>query len=205
MNSKASFLTNITFSCSPDIEPLELRLLDKILLLLVWTISLGYSILSPQLLSHHQCLVREDLFSPLGTISLIFALIGPLIIGPGAAIITIFGISIINLCSGRKVYKAEANEHIPCLAFLTFLLIFTYSINMVISELYFDNINSIMWFILIKYGLGTSHQLLGPLVIISCYKDIRLSVINVFMKGGTNQNESKDITDEEMKKELGHL
>ena len=186
-------------------EPLELRLLDKILLLLVWTISLGYSILSPQLLSHHQCLVREDLYSTLGMISLIIALVGPLILGPGVAIITIIVISFANICRKRKVYKSEANEHILCLVLLTFLCTITYSINMVISELCYNSLNSIMWFILIKYGLGTSHQLLGPLVIISCYKEIRQSVVNVFVKGGTNQNESKDITDEEMKKELGHL
>ena len=76
---------------------------------------------------------------------------------------------------------------------------------MIFSEIFFEDKNNIMYFILLKYCFGTLHHFLGPVIILLSYKGIRQSVVKVFVKGGTNQNESKDISDDEMKKELGHL
>ena len=79
------------------------------------------------------------------------------------------------------------------------------TINMVFCEIYFEYMNNSRYFILIKCCFGTLHHFLGPVIILLSYKDIRQSVVKVFLKEGTNQNESKDITDEKMKKELGHV
>ena len=180
-------------------------MVEKSVLVLVWTISLAYSLLTPQLVSDKDCDVREDPFSTLGTVSIFMALILPLIFGPVGAILAMSVASIFSFCGARKPSDDGYVAHIFCLVLLTVMFVTTYAINMVFSEIYFDSINNIMYFILIKYCFGTLHHFLGPLIILLSYKDLRQSVVKVFLKGGTNQNESKDISDEEMKKELGHL
>ena len=57
------------FSAEPD-DKLVLSVLEKSLLVLVWTISLAYSVLTPQLVSDKTCDVRDDPFSAFGTVSI---------------------------------------------------------------------------------------------------------------------------------------
>jgi len=186
-------------------DKLVLSVVEKSLLVMVWTISFAYSILSPQVISDKDCNVREDLFSTLGMVSVFMVIIVPFILGPIGTFLALFLATIFSCCGARKNSDDEFVPHIFCLVGLTLLFIITYVISMIISEIYFEQINSIMYFILIKYYIGTLHHFLGPVIILLCYKDIRKSVAKVFMKGGTNQNESKDITDDQMKKELGHV
>ena len=192
------------FSPEPD-DTLVLSLLEKSLLVLVWTMSMVYSILTPQLVSGQECDVREDPFSTLGTVSVFMALVLPLIFSPVAAILAVCLATVFSFFGKRRNSDDGHKAHIFCLVLLTVMFVITYAINMVFCEIYFEYINNIMYFILIKYCIGTLHHFIGPVIILLSYKDIRQSVVKVFLKGGTNQNESKDITDEDMKKELGHV
>ena len=167
--------------------------------------SMLYSILTPQLVSDQECDVREDPFSTLGTVSVFMALVLPLIFGPVGAILAICLTTIFAFFGKRRKSDDGHKAHIFCLVQLTGMFVITYAINMFFCEIYFEYINNIMYFILIKYCFGTLHHFLGPVIILLSYKDIRQSVVKVFLKGGTNQNESKDISDDEMMKELGHL
>ena len=192
------------FSPEPD-DKLVLSVLEKSLLVLVWTISLAYSVLTPQLVSDKTCDVREDSFSALGSVSVFLVLVLPLILGPVSTMLAILLVNIFSLCGHSLKKDDSCTAHILCLVLLTVVFVVTYSVNMVFSEIFFEDNNSIMYFILLKYCFGTLHHFLGPVIILLSYKDIRQSVVRVFVKGGTNQNESKDISVDEMKKELGHL
>ena len=55
---------------------------------------------------------------------------------------------------------------------LTLVFTTTYSVNMVLAEIYFEQINDMMQFILLKYCLGTTHHLLSPAVILLCYPEV---------------------------------
>ena len=75
---------------------------------------------------------------------------------------------------------------------------------MIVSEVLFDQI-SLMSYVLLKYCFGTLHNLLTPIAVLLSYPTVRRSVVKVFVRGGTQQNNSVEITDDEVKKELGHL
>ena len=45
-------------------------------------------------------------------------------------------------------------SHIICLALLTVIFVATYSVNMVVAEMYFDEVGDIMQFVLLKYCVG---------------------------------------------------
>ena len=89
------------FSPEPD-EELVLSLLEKSLLVLVWTMSMVYSILTPQLVSDQECDVREDPFSTLGTVSAFMALVLPLIFGPVGALLAICLTTIFSFLGGEE-------------------------------------------------------------------------------------------------------
>jgi hypothetical protein len=59
----------------------------------------------------------------------------------------------------RRKRDDSHKAHIFCLMLLTVMFVTTYIINMVFCEIYFDYINNIMYFILIK------HHFLGPVII----------------------------------------
>ena len=64
-------------------------------------------------------------------------------------------------------------SHITCLALLTLIFAATYSVNMVVAEMYFDEVGDIMQFILLKYVLGTLHHLLSPLAVLVSYPEVK--------------------------------
>ena len=45
-------------------------------------------------------------------------------------------------------------SHTICLALLTVIFVATYSVNMVVAEMYFDEVGDIMQFVLLKYCVG---------------------------------------------------
>ena len=62
--------------------------MEKSLLVMVWTISMAYSVITPQLVSDEACDVREDPLSTLGAVSVFMALFLPLILGPVSALLS---------------------------------------------------------------------------------------------------------------------
>ena len=71
------------------------------------------------------------------------------------------------------------------------------------SELYFPIPDNIFYFIVLKFIIGASHQLLGPIAILIAQTDIRENVALVYRKGGTSQNTTMEITYEELQRNLG--
>ena len=69
--------------------------------------------------------------------------------------------------------------------------------------MYFPIPENIFYFVLLKYIIGTSHQLLGPIAILIAQVDIRKNVAEVYRKGGTSQNTSMEMTYEELQRNLG--
>lgn len=59
-----------------------------------------------------------------------------------------------------------------CIALLTIVFVVTYSVNMIISEILFDEV-SVMMFILMKYSFGSLQNLFSPLAIIISYPETR--------------------------------
>ncbi len=87
---------------------------------------------------------------------------------------------------------------------MTVVFVMTYSVNMVISEIIFEDV-SIMSYVLLKYCLGTTHTLMSPVAILISYQEVRKAVVKVFIRGGTQQNNSAEVSEDTVKKELGHL
>ena len=106
--------------------------------------------------------------------------------------------------STRKQESEDFGNNFLCIALLTIIFVITYSVNMIIVEIVFHQI-SILSYVLLKYCLGSLHTLLSPVVILISFPDVRQSAVKVFARGGTHQNNSLDISDEDVKKELGHL
>ena len=138
-----------------------------------------------------------------GIISVLVVLVLPCLCGPILAFLLILCNAICK-SESRQKQDSEFGNNFLCISLLTIVFVIIYSINMIISEVVFDNI-TIMSYVILKYIMGTSHNLFSPLVILISYEDVRTSVVKIFVKGGSQQNNSVDISDEDVKKELGHL
>ena len=138
-----------------------------------------------------------------GIISVLVVLVLPCLCGPILAFLLILCNAICK-SESRQKQDSEFGNNFLCISLLTIVFVIIYSINMIISEVVFDNI-TIMSYVILKYIMGTSHNLFSPLVILISYEDVRTSVVKIFVKGGSQQNNSVEISDEDVKKELGHL
>ena len=74
---------------------------------------------------------------------------------------------------------------------------------MVLCEIFLPLPSNLLYFVIVKYVLGTSHQLLGPICILVSRQDIRQNAVLVYKKGGTTQSKPVELTYEEIQKELG--
>ena len=74
---------------------------------------------------------------------------------------------------------------------------------MILCEIFLPLSHSLLYFVIVKYIVGTSHHLLGPICILLSRRDIRLNAGMVYRKGGTTQSKSMELTYEEIQKQLG--
>lgn len=139
-----------------------------------------------------------------GIISILVAFLIPLVFGPLTSFLCILCNIIWRRGNRNKKESEDFANNFLCLALLTVVFVITYSVNMIIVEILFDQI-SILSYVLLKYCFGSLHSLLSPIVIMISFPELRKSAVKVFMRGGTQQNNSIDISEEDVKKELGHL
>ena len=137
-----------------------------------------------------------------GIISILIAFAIPLICGPLLASVSILCNVVCN--SRRRNQDEDFDSNFLCIACMTVVFVMTYSVNMVISEIIFEDV-SIMSYVLLKYCLGTTHTLMSPVAILISYQEVRKAVVKVFIRGGTQQNNSAEVSEDTVKKELGHL
>ena len=129
------------------------------------------------------------------------ALVVPLVLGPLLALATL-------LCRAIGGRTRSSDEDFAanclCLALMTAVFVVTYSLSMIVSEAVFERVD-MMSYILLKFCLGSLHTSLTPLAILASYPEVRLAVVRVFVRGGTQQNNSIEVSEDDVKKELGHL
>ena len=106
-------------------------------------------------------------------------------------------------------------SHTICLALLTVIFVATYSVNMLVAEMYFEEVGDIMQFVLLKYCVGTLHHLLSPLAVLVSYPEVtphkmfvghifalfgqvRGSAMRAYHRGGTSQQQTKIISAEKV-------
>ena len=58
------------------------------------------------------------------------------------------------------------------MALLTTIFALTYAVNMVVAEMYFDEVGDLLAFILLKYCFGTLHHLFSPLAVLVSYPEV---------------------------------
>jgi len=185
------------------------KVLDKCMVGCVWFIAFIYACLSEQILSKEvdiPCSISDSLQSVFGVSSIIISIIIPVIIGPILSLVVLLLLSAVFLVTGVKSCKEsqlEDRRNICCNMLLTIIFIPTYTTSMIISELYFPIPDNIFHFILLKFIIGVSHQLLGPMAILLSQTDIRNNVVQVYRKGGTSQNTTMEMTYEELQRNLG--
>ena len=131
------------------------------------------------------CSVSDKSEKTFGFASIFLAIIFPTVIGPAMVI--------------RKVEL----RNLLYVFFLTTTFLTTYITSMIICEHFLPAGNNLLYFVIIKYIVGTSHHLLGPISILISRRDICKSAIQVYRRGGTTQNKTFEITAEQMQKELG--
>ena len=137
-----------------------LLMVDKVTLGAIWVLSFLYSILTEQILSKKvdlPCRVSHNLEDKFELASVILAILVPFILGP--VLITISHIVI----SGANVYhevspvseetRSQERSNMICILSLTTVFLFTYSLSMIVSELYID-LNNVFYFVLVKYIVG---------------------------------------------------
>ena len=75
-------------------------------------------------------------------------------------------------------------KHTICLVLLTTIFALTYTVNMVVAEMYFDEVGDLLAFILLKYCFGTLHHLFSPLAVLVSYPEVAiLSFFRYLRKG----------------------
>ena len=153
------------------------------------------------------CSVRDPVSDSFSITSIILAIILPIFIGPFIVTVIHIIISIINVVMKNAPVAADLRkeelQNIFCIFLLTIIFLSTYITSMVICEFLFPSNINILTFILIKFIIGTSHHLLGPLSILLSRNDILSSAVAVYRRGGTTQSKDFEITAEQIQKELG--
>ena len=104
-----------------------------------------------------------------------------------------------NIDSAHRI-KNPFSSNITCLTLLNIILLLIFLAGKVGSELI---IMRILYYVLLKCIVGTSHHILSPLALLYSYVELRNAAKVVFMRGGTVQNKSKEMALSELKKELG--
>ena len=187
-----------------------LSLFDKGVLGFIWGISFIYGALTEQVISKKiniPCSVRDPVSDSYSIASILLAIIFPMFIGPLIVTIIHVVISIINVVMKNAPIAADLRneelQNIFCILLLTIIFFSTYITSMVICELLYPDNYNILTFIVIKFIIGTSHHLLGPLSILLSRRDILVSAVSVYKKGGTTQAKDLEITAEQIRRELG--
>ena len=121
---------------------------DKAVLGYVWTMAVVYGLMSEQILSkevNRPCSVREEIKSSISIISLIFGLNLPVLVGP----VTVFIVHFVLYCLESVLVTGPGDvpkkEDVPspvCILVLTIICLTTYTVSMVITEVYshiYDN------------------------------------------------------------------
>ena len=119
-----------------------------------------------------------------GLLSVVSVIILPLTSGPLLA--TMFYLSRICIQSYSFKITEEFCQNWMCIALLTIVFVVTYSVNMIISEIMFDEV-SVMMFILMKYSFGSLQNLFSPLAIIISYPETRNFLVKKDQKGRKNR------------------
>ena len=188
----------------------ELTMVDKGILGGIWGASFIYCVLSEQVISKKidvPCFVTDHISEHFEINSIVLVIILPTIIGPFIVTISHISINIMNVVMKTAPLeldiRSEEQQNILCVFLLTILFLITYITSMIICEVFLPPHDNLLFFIIIKYIAGTSHQLLGPISILISRREIWTSAIQVYKKGGTTQSKSFEITAEQMQKELG--
>ena len=200
------------FSFTEEEEKLYtgLAMFDKGILGIIWFLSLIYGVLTENVLSKKidlPCFVSDKSDQTFSTASIFLAIIFPTIIGPSLVTLLHIIISIINILMKNASMAADLKrmevQNIFCVFCLTTVFLMTYIISMIICEVFISAQTNLLYFVIIKYIIGTSHHLFGPISILITRREICQAVIQVYRKGGSTQNKTFDITSEEMQKQLG--
>ena len=137
-----------------------LLMVDKVTLGAIWVLSFLYSILTEHILSKKvdlPCGVSHNLEDKFEPASVILAILVPFILGP--VLITIFHIVIsganafLGVSPVSEETRSQERSNMICILSLTTVFLFTYSLSMIVSELYID-LNNVFYFVLVKYIVG---------------------------------------------------
>ena len=118
----------------------------------------------------------DSLESGFGAASVVLAVVVPTILGPLASLLLLVATScVLGLArvTASSEARTEERRNLCCTALLSLVFLATYSTSMVASELYFPIPDNIFTFVLLKFIVGVSHQLLGPLAVLASQADIR--------------------------------
>ena len=97
----------------------------------------------------------------------------------------------------------DSDSCIETMLIFGFSIIFlvTYPTNMIVTELYFAEIETMFPFMILKYCLGSMHLVLSPVCILIIKRDLRKAAKDIYMKIST-QPEERDITIKELTEKL---
>ena len=137
-----------------------LLMVDKVTLGAIWVLSFLYSILTEHILSKKvdlPCRVSHNLEDKFELASVILAILVPFILGPVLITISHIVISGANAFLGvspvSEETRSQERSNMICILSLTTVFLFTYSLSMIVSELYID-LNNVFYFVLVKYIVG---------------------------------------------------
>ena len=177
---------------------------------IIWGLSFIYGVLTENVLSKKvdlPCSVSDQSDETFSAASIFLAIIFPTIVGPSIVTILHVIISITNIVMKNDAMARDLKlvevQNILCVLFLTIIYLVTFITSMIICEVFIPVNTNLLYFVIIKYIVGTSHHLLGPISILISRRDICKSAIQVYRKGGTTQSKTFEITAEQMQKELG--
>ena len=157
-----------------------MSVLDKGTLCFIWGISLFYTCLTEQLKISDSCSVRENINEKYYMVPMIFLIILPIIIGPVLVTIIHIIISIFNTMMGNAPVSSDIRiqeqQNIFCTFLLTTTFLITYIISMVICEFFMSPIFNLFSFVILKYIIGTSYHIFGPICILLSKRGKRLKL-----------------------------
>ena len=176
--------------------------IQKAALGFVWMASVVYAVLTDKLLSKHEtkeviCSVRANLSEKLNLVSVFIVFAFPVLclcLWPVGHLVLDFFSYLKGSVQISYNKQQEPNccgdasdSCIETILVFGFSIIFlvTYSTNLIITELYFAEIETMFQFMLLKYCLGSMHLVLSPAYILLIKRDLRKAAKDIYMKRST--------------------
>ena len=204
VTSNTSTLASTSTSTTSQVPDLKV-------ITIIWSLGLVYTMIEPP--STELCCLTSDLSSRSYQVSVVVALIFPLLAGPVLCWLILRVIVVLELCSPCKVIRRRTPSQMSVvtassppgdclLPVMSVVFVFCYSSNMLAAPLLYPSSIDLFTYILLKQVIGYLSYIILPIAILTIRPEFRKEAWKVYKENVGKKELTQEEEEEEISKEL---